>query len=332
MDLPTAQVPGGVTTAPVINITKVSPAPGTHASTNTYATSQAALGPTPGSDAPMISPLSPGKNPLLTRTRDPLPESIEKSIITPIQVNVLETLLSPHPDQSFVQKLCSELRTGVRIGYRGPRQPRLSKNLVSALQNPDIISDNLAQEVALGRTAGPFDAPPFPNFQVSPIGLVPKKHSVKFRTIFHLSYPTDSPSSINHFIPKEEFSLNYTTIDKAISAIIRTGRHSYLAKTDIESAFRQIPVHSSDWELLGMCWQGQFYFDKVLPFGLRSAPFLFNQLSDAVEWILLNHCHISFVCHILDDFFCYWNPQLPLPHSTKFAHIVYSPCSPLFTI
>ena len=48
--------------------------------------------------------------------------------------------------------------------------------------------------------------------------------------------------------------------------------------------------------------QGSYYYDKVLPFGLRSAPYLFNQLSEAIEWILLNRCAISFVCHILDDF------------------------------
>ena len=76
-----------------------------------------------------------------------------------------------------------------------------------------------------------------------------------------------------------------------------------MGKTDIESAFRLIPVHPNDWELLGMFWNGQYYFDKVLPFGLRSAPYIFNQLSDAIEWILLNKCSISFVCHILDDFF-----------------------------
>jgi hypothetical protein len=51
-----------------------------------------------------------------------------------------------------------------------------------------------------------------------------------------------------------------------------------------------------------MFWQGKYYYDKVLPFGLRSAPFIFNQLSDAIEWILINKCHIYFVCRILDDF------------------------------
>ena len=34
------------------------------------------------------------------------------------------------------------------------------------------------------------------------------------------------------------------------------------------------------------------YFDKALPFGLRSAPFLFNQLSDALEWLFKNYLNI----------------------------------------
>ena len=76
-----------------------------------------------------------------------------------------------------------------------------------------------------------------------------------------------------------------------------------MTKTDIQSAFRIIPVHPQDWELLGMSWQGRYYFDKVLPFGLHSAPFLFNQLSDALEWLVNHHLNIHSVIHILDDFF-----------------------------
>ena len=51
-----------------------------------------------------------------------------------------------------------------------------------------------------------------------------------------------------------------------------------------------------------MYWDGSYYYDKTLPFGLRNAPFLFNQLLEAPEWILLNKCSISLVCYILNDF------------------------------
>ena len=72
-----------------------------------------------------------------------------------------------------------------------------------------------------------------------------------------------------------------------------------------------------------MYWERRYYYDKVLPFGLRSAPFLFNQLSDAVEWILQRRCLISFVCHILDDFLIIE----PAPHRESHE----SPCEQSLT-
>lgn len=143
---------------------------------------------------------------------------------TPINVDILENVLLDHPNRDFVLRLCSNLRYGADIGYTGPRVPRFSRNLPTALAQPEIVTQNLATEIALGRVAGPFSEPPFPNFQVSPIGLVPKKHSDKFRTIFHLSFPKSGNTSINHFISKEDHSLQYITIDNAIEGIVRLGK------------------------------------------------------------------------------------------------------------
>ena len=58
---------------------------------------------------------------------------------------------------------------------------------------------------------------------------------------------------------------------------------AFMTKTDLESAFRLIPIYPDDWNLLGIYWQLQHYEDMYLPFGIRSAPFLFNQLSDGLE-------------------------------------------------
>ena len=61
-----------------------------------------------------------------------------------------------------------------------------------------------------------------------------------------------------------------------------------MAKVDLKNAFRICPVRKEDWHLLGICWQNLYYVDKCLPFGLRSAPYLFN---------------LSHLFHCLDDFF-----------------------------
>ena len=102
---------------------------------------------------------------------------------TPVSVHNLEEALSGDPDKNFVSELCNLFTHGVHIGFQGQRAPRFSKNLPTAFANPEIVSSNLATEVSLGRMAGPFDSPPFQNFQVSPIGLVPKRiqpNSVQF--------------------------------------------------------------------------------------------------------------------------------------------------------
>ena len=112
--------------------------------------------------------------------------------------------------------------------------------------------------------------------QCHSIGVLPKKDPKKWCTILHLSYTEGD--SINDFIPKADYTLHYVTVDTAISIINTLGQGAWLSKVDIESAFCIIPLHPSQWHLLGMTWDGKFYFDKRLTMGGRSSSFEFNKL------------------------------------------------------
>ena len=57
-----------------------------------------------------------------------------------------------------------------------------------------------------------------------------------------------------------------------------------MAKVDIESAYRLIPLHPDDRSLLAVRWRGETICDGMLPFGLRSAPQIFIAVADALEW------------------------------------------------
>jgi len=59
-----------------------------------------------------------------------------------------------------------------------------------------------------------------------------------------------------------------------------------------------------------MQWHKQVYVDSCLPFGLRSAPKLFNILADLVSWIA-THKGISCILHYLNDFLLVGPPQSP---------------------
>ena len=47
-----------------------------------------------------------------------------------------------------------------------------------------------------------------------------------------------------------------------------------------------VPVNPTDRWLLGMRWKDQVFVDKTLLFGLRSAPFIFSAVADALAWIM----------------------------------------------
>ena len=148
--------------------------------------------------------------------------------------------------------------------------------------------------------AGPFPQPPLPNLRCSGLGVVPKKDG-GWRVIYHLSAPPGL--SINDFIDPTLYSLHYCTIDTAFQIINTLGPRALMGKMDLKNAFRQLPVRREDWHLLGIHWQGHWYVDKCLPFGLRSSPALFNQLASAIEWILQHNYGVQHIIHYLDDFF-----------------------------
>ena len=117
--------------------------------------------------------------------------------------------------------------------------------------------------------------------------------------IVDLSHPPGF--SVNDGIPKHLRSLQYVTIDDAIHQVIKLGPGTLLAKADIKSAFRLLPVHPADRQLLQMTWKGFVYLDTCLPFGLRSAPKLFNIAADLLQWCVQQQ-GVRHVMHYLDDF------------------------------
>ena len=86
----------------------------------------------------------------------------------------------------------------------------------------------------MGRVAGPFQSPPLPNFQCHPVGVIPKRHSNEWPTIYHLSYPEGD--SVNDNIPKDPYTLQYFRVDGAIRILKSLGLGSFMAKSDLKSA------------------------------------------------------------------------------------------------
>ena len=89
-----------------------------------------------------------------------LARNILPPVSTLINAAILERELSHHPNRDFSNSLINALRFGIHVGYTGPEKNRVSRNLISAVQHPEVVSSNLTKEISLGRVAGPFPSPP----------------------------------------------------------------------------------------------------------------------------------------------------------------------------
>lgn len=223
-------------------------------------------------------------------------------ITTPLIVTAWRQLLLSHPHRDMVHFFLTGLSQGFRLGYcqAGSTLKSAKRNMHSALQHPEVVDQYLLAEMVEHRVVGPYPKSAVPEAHVSRFGVIPKGHqSNKWRLIVDLSHPKGR--SVNDGIPKELCSMSYITIDNAIEKIVALGPGTLLAKIDVKSAFRLLPVHPSDRHLLAMEWKEGIFIDTCLPFGLRSAPKLFNVLADLLEWVA-GQQGVSSLLHYLDDF------------------------------
>ena len=132
------------------------------------------------------------------------------------------------------------------------------------------------------------------------MGAIPKKNKPgKWHLIVDLSSPKGF--SINDGISPELSSVSYVSLDHLASLVTSVGRGAFLVKADIKEAYRMVPIHPNDQHLLGIWWEDSVYIDRMLPFGLRSAPKIFSAIADTLQWILIQQ-GIKHILHYLDDF------------------------------
>jgi hypothetical protein len=223
------------------------------------------------------------------------------AITSPLRPEAWHRHLHHHPDPNWAHRLVHDIIFGVNIGYTGKRSVAItSPNFTFSEAEDQAVSQDIANEVRLARIAGPFDTPPFAHYRCSPIKTVPKKGStVKYRIIHHLSYPhgrSVNTSTADWPCPLARFS-------QAVDIVRRLGRGCYMAKVDVQAAYRAIPIRPADWPMLGIYWQGRYYFHRTLPFGLRSSCHLWERYATAAEWIIINTFGVPDIIHYVDDTF-----------------------------
>lgn len=176
----------------------------------------------------------------------------------------------------------ADVPTGIRDGFKtgvssSISAPIIPQNHSSALVNPHIVSQHIANELQLHRYSGPFQVSQLLTligpFRTAPLGVVPKPNSDKFRVIQDLSFPRNDPAtlSVNSEINSADFPCEWGTFAQCYFLIAKApppARKSLFSTSTARIAiFQFIPTtkHTS-------VWHGKitFILITVLPSVLRA--------------------------------------------------------------
>ena len=223
------------------------------------------------------------------------------ALTTPVNPNKLAYYLQGY-DKDLAHYVLHGFNYGFSLHAENFQHSSIApKNATIALRNPEAVTQKIAKELHAKHIAGPFNTPPFNPFHVSPLSLRQKPDKSGWRLLHDLSFPYNE-DSVNKSIPDAFRTVKYSSISTAIQLIQQLGPNTYMAKSDIQSAFTLVPIRPEDHHLLGFQWKGQYYHYTTLPQGAASSCYIFERIATALHWILSNKYKYHTVVHYLDDF------------------------------
>lgn len=191
--------------------------------------------------------------------------------------------------------LLSGIADGFKIFDDGVEPGKFcQRNYRSATESNLLASEKQIQtELDLGRYVIAEIQP----LCVSSIGAIPKTNN-RVRLIHDMSRPN---GGVNSYVT--DTSVSFSTIDTATKLM---SPNCFIAKIDLASAYRSVPVHASCFNMTGLSWifsdtnEKVYMYDVRLPFGAAKSCKVFQSVSDAVVRIMQRN---GYVCtSYIDDF------------------------------
>ena len=166
-------------------------------------------------------------------------------LITPININCLESLLTTHPNQALVHSIILGFRQGFwpfAITENMPR-PSIVDNSARVIQDPAhvlFVCEQRDNKIQQGRFSPSFGQHLLPGMTAIPIGVVPKPHSNKLRLVVDQSSGDFTPNS---FIPWQSVVVPLDNLQD-LGAILRCIRVEHgpstklvVFKSDVSQAY-----------------------------------------------------------------------------------------------
>ena len=243
--------------------------------------------------------------------------SIRRSkTLHPFNLCNLEALLC---DSLLLQRyptILSSFSLGFILGVPSLTQTFTPPNHSSLKLLASDFASIVHKEFALSRYIGPFNKATLLSligpFQSSPLSLVPKPNSVKYRLIQNLSFPLHASPvpSINSFIDSQDFPCTFGTFFNVCFIINNLPPGSQASTRDVADAYRTIPLHPSQWPgLVVQLETDSFAINTQNSFGLASVGGVWGQVADMLADIFRSQ-GIGPLTKWVDDFLFFRVPSL----------------------
>jgi len=232
------------------------------------------------------------------------------SIVTPINIDRLASLLINHPNPAFVSSVLRSLREGfwpwadtqhevypTTKDYFKPRE--YEENIRCFLREQRDL------EISLNRFSNSFGPHLLPGMYAMPIHVIPKPYTVNFRLITNLSAGDFAP---NTMIEKSAVAnLPLDTIFELGATLIAFRRaHGnttlVMWKSDVSQAYCRMPMHKR-WQMKQIhTIEGERYVDRCNNFGGKGGYGIWSAFMSLVVWIGWNILLIRFFVYVDDNF------------------------------
>jgi len=231
-------------------------------------------------------------------------------IVTPINVDHFQSLLSDHPNLPFVESVCAGLRHGfwpwanTQIEgypsiYDGARPTPHDEKKAAFLRDQRDI------EIAKGRFSSSFGTDLLPGMYCMPAHAVPKPNSSDLRMVTdHSAGPFSLNSMVNHDLvtgyPLDNMMhLGEMLLTHHFNNVYN--RRTVVWKSDIAKAYCLMPLHPH-WQIKQVnTVDGLRYVDRNNPFGNSSSAAIFISFNSLVAWIAKHKRGIANLATYIDD-------------------------------
>jgi hypothetical protein len=193
--------------------------------------------------------------------------------LRPLDLVSWQSELRDDPDSEFLLYLVEH---GLSLTDSStPLEPFKCRNYKSAYSASHQVNTALADDILRQRIFRPF--PGETSSFVHALGAVPKT-ATTVRVIHDHSRPYGR--SLN---AARQTNFSFDSVDDAVALM---SHKCYMAKVDIEAAYRHVPIDPADWDKLAFTWPtdsiDDLYIDGYLQFGLMNACEVFTRIGRGI--------------------------------------------------